>query len=119
MPEILKPLTSIRKTSNGCVELPGGLLLQWGTATITAVQTPIQTLTAYLGSGSIAFPKPFSAAPFSVVGSLQDHSGLGLESANFATPSATGVATYVGGLATGSPGASISVTVQWQAIGPA
>lgn len=34
MSEVLKPLTDVSKSVNGYVELPGGLIFQWGTRTI-------------------------------------------------------------------------------------
>jgi hypothetical protein len=52
MSEILKPLINSDKTPNGYIELPGGLILQWGWFfAIPSVQ-----------SGSVTFPIPFPNA---------------------------------------------------------
>ena len=107
------------KAESGYQKLPGDVVLQWGVATITANQTTTQALTTYLGAANIVFPSAFSAAPYSIVGSLEDHSSLALESANFTGLTATGATSYVGGLATSSPGATVTVKLRWMAIGPA
>lgn len=107
------------KASSGYQKLPGDIAMQWGVATVTANQTTTQALTTYLGAANITFPMAFSAAPYSIVGSLEDHSSLALESVNFTSLTASGATSYVGGLATSSPGATVTVTLRWIAIGPA
>lgn len=59
MNEILKPLIEVSKAANGHVELPGGLIFQWGsltvneTATVTLPRTfPNACLIVVAGGGS-------------------------------------------------------------------
>ena len=57
MSQILKPLTDLTKAAKGSYPLPGGLLLQWGTETITANQGTTQGLTTFLGGWKLHIPE--------------------------------------------------------------
>ena len=45
------------KTANGSLDLPGGLVMQWGSGSTASGASTV----------NISFPKPFSSAPFSMV----------------------------------------------------
>lgn len=81
-------------TSNGYQIFPGGLILQWGSATAVG------------SSGTITFPIPFPNACFSVT-SIQ-HSSSATQYGAIATPGLSSVVFY---------GGSSNISIFWMAVG--
>lgn len=92
MSEILKPLTEVSKTQNGYVELPGGLILQWGMQAINN------------GTENHTLPIPFPTEHLSINGSARPGG----------TPD---LVIQQNGLAGFTTASAVAQTINWIAIG--
>lgn len=91
-------ITPATLSGNGYQQLPNGLIMQWGIASVTT-GTP----------NAISFPTAFSSAVYSITATLQAPSGNG-NTVYLSSPLTTGVTLNVAGTAG-------SNTVNWMAIG--
>ena len=109
-------------SSTGYTTLPGGILLQWGSVTISG---PLNSTTGATG-GSMTFPIAFSGTPYNFVASVNDSGwggGFGISggmmiAAYYNLPTATGT-TFIGvKLNSVNYTSSASPTESWLCIGP-
>ena len=103
-------------SNNGCVQLPSGLIFQWGQATLPATGNSVSNV-------AVTFTRTFSSAPYSITTSFEDQpdAGWGQISTCANAPSTTGF-NFKGDTGSGADvnqKFTLPVTVFWQAIGPA
>lgn len=119
MSEVLRGITNKNLATNGYQELPGGLILQWGSFTGTVNSGAGTTNTPmYQGSQSVTFPQPFPNAVVSITATPRDNENIVLEYVNTGGRTLTSFSTLIGGIQNqGTVPASTTITVDWVAIG--
>lgn len=83
MSEVLRGITNKNLAAQGYQELPGGLIIQWGSFTSTVTSGAGTTDTRmYQGTQSVTFPKPFPTAVIGIHATPRDNANIVLEYAN-------------------------------------
>lgn len=119
MSEVLRGITNKNLAAQGYQELPGGLIIQWGSFTSTVTSGAGTTDTRmYHGTQSVTFPKPFPTAVIGIHATPRDNANIVLEYANISGRTLTTFSSILGGVQNeGTVPGTTTLTVDWFAIG--
>lgn len=119
MSEVLRGITNKNLAAQGYQELPGGLIIQWGSFTSTVTSGAGTTYTRmYQGTQSVTLPKPFPTAVIGIHATPRDNANIVLEYANISGRTLSTFSSILGGVQNeGTVPGTTTLTVDWFAIG--
>lgn len=119
MSEVLRGITNKNISAQGYQELPGGLIIQWGSFTGTVTSGAGTTNTPmYQGTQNVTLPKPFPTGVLSITATPRDNVNIVLEYANISGRTLSSFSALLGGIQNqGTVPSTTTLTVDWIAIG--